>query len=138
MSRLNTSRERWNALHEEIEALRKANLNADLRTMPAAPAKDASFAAKCFWLIQTHGYCAYLNRVVQLYEPSDKCQLTLSAFRLWYLPWHEVSFGPRGGRRVLYATEVWSSHPKRPSRPSITSIQMHRPFPIDHSGGPRS
>ena len=51
------------------------------RPMPARPADDAPFAEKCHWLALTYGYCALTDTVVELYEPSDECQLKPAAFQ---------------------------------------------------------
>ena len=104
------------------------------RPMPARPADDAPFAEKCHWLALTYGYCALTDTVVELYEPSDECQLKPAAFQRLFRAWREVSLGPRDGEHVQPATGVWDINPDRPNIRGVR-LRPDRPFPTYSENG---
>jgi hypothetical protein len=104
------------------------------KPMPACPADDAALLEKIDWLLQTHGYCELLDKVVKLYEASDECLLAPLAFARSRRAWHQATTGKRGGLKIIYASSIWEMHA---TRPNIQGIRMRpdMPFPTYRENG---
>ena len=89
------------------------NAPVNVRPMPTEPPTDADFETKLAWLLMTHGYCELLDRVMMLYEPSDRCLITRPAFTFSRKPWHQIIIGPNGGQTVEYVAATWATRKER-------------------------
>jgi hypothetical protein len=86
------------------------------------PADNASLPEHTSYLLDTHAYCAPLDAVVKLYEPSDNCLLKMIGFQRLFRRWHQVRVGDRGGQHLDYATSAWELHR---SRINVRGFRMH-------------
>ena len=116
------------------EAAGRTVMTNNNKPMPACPGKDAPLLEKIDWLLQTHGYCELLDKVVKLYEASDQCLLAPLAFARSRRAWNEATKGKRGALKIIYATSIWEMHP---TRRSIRGIRMRpdMPFPTYQENG---
>jgi hypothetical protein len=105
-----------------------------IRPAPQRPADDAALQEKALWLIATHAYHAAGHKVVQLYEPSESCELKPDAFSMLFLSWREAVIGPRKGKSFDTATARWAANEKRLN---IQGIRMRpdKPFPVYQDEG---
>src|ERR1700751_2167231 len=106
----------------------------EIRPAPQRPDNDALLEQKALWLIMTHAYYAAGDRVAELYEPSDNCQLKPDAFIRLYLSWREVVIGPKKGKSYDRATARWAASE---SGLNIRGIRMRpeKPFPVYQEDG---
>jgi hypothetical protein len=102
------------------------------RPMPARPNDKAPLVEKIDWLLQTHGYCELLDKVVKLYEPSVECLLAPLAFARSRRSWNEATTGKRGGLHITCAAVIWEIHPKRID---IKGIRMRPDMPFQRTSG---
>lgn len=113
--------------HDEVTPRLKAAGVGDV--MPPFPPDGAHYDDRLLWLLQTHGYCALNDTVVELYQPSSECQLKPAAFDRRYKAWHQIIRGPRGGTTIQLTTESWelAEH-----RTHLRGIRMRpdRTFPV--------
>jgi hypothetical protein len=98
------------------------------------PGLDAPFEEKVRWLLLNYGYCAWLNKVVVLYETGDTCLRRWGAFKRAYAGWHQISQGPRGGEKITCATEVWDRSSHRLNIRDLSS-RKDKPFPLFEENG---
>ena len=103
---------------------------------PQRPGGADPIADKAMWLIKTHGYDERADRVVQLYEPSAHCTMSLSAFKTSYMHWWEEEKIKEKGKPVrVFATALWLLSS---ARAAIAGVRMapDRGFPgyVDADG----
>jgi hypothetical protein len=105
-----------------------------IRPSPERPAKTAPLAEKAHWLLLSYGYCKANDTVVDLYEPSEECEMKPSAFRSEFKAWREITLGPLKGKHVETATARWEVDE---DRLSIKGVRMRpdKPFPVYEEDG---
>jgi hypothetical protein len=89
---------------------------------PPRPTRDDPIRKFVQWLIATHAYCAPTGTVVELYEPSDACHITMEAFTQSYMDWSVLDYPKKGAPKLQYATKMWSHQPERHR---IRGVRMH-------------
>jgi hypothetical protein len=89
---------------------------------PPRPTRDDPIRKFVQWLIATHAYCAPTGTVVELYEPSDACHITMEAFTQAYMDWSVLNHPLKGIPKLQYATKMWSHQPERHR---IRGVRMH-------------
>jgi hypothetical protein len=106
--------------------------------MPIEPGFEApfTFEDKVRWLLLNYGYCAPLNKVVVLHATGDDCLRKWGTFKFTYAGWHKISVGPKGGKKITFATDVWAHSS---DRLNIEKVEMRagRPFLIYYNGDGR-
>jgi hypothetical protein len=76
--------------------------------MPIEPGFEAPFEDKVRWLLLNYGYCPPLNKVVVLHATGDDCLRKWGTFKFTYAGWHKISVGPKGGKKITFAADVWA------------------------------
>jgi hypothetical protein len=103
--------------------------------MPIVPGFNAPFEEKVRWLLLNYGYCAALDRVVVLRAASGAtCLWKWGAFKFAYKGWNQISQGPKGGKKITYAADIWEAHPDRLNIEDIKP-RPDRPFPTYEEDG---
>jgi hypothetical protein len=93
------------------------------------PAHDAPLNIKALWLLECYGYHAEADRVVELYETSERCMLTPAAFQRLFRSWTDHE-----GRRKIAATGGWECSDRRINIKGVL-MRPDKPFPIFEEGG---
>jgi hypothetical protein len=129
-----STEEHTKALQEGLARLLEAREPTKAHDMPDKPKATDGLTAQAYWLLETHAYCPPNHSVVELFTPSDACELRPQAFQHQYLAWREETEGPRGGKQVALATSAWSIHPERPT---VRGVRMRpdKDFPLYQEGG---
>jgi hypothetical protein len=101
---------------------------------PPRPDDRASIGNKVAWLLATRGYCEQTDRVIELYKAGSDCQTTRIAFQFAHRAWHIETEGPRGGKKLAYATSGWELNAGRPALEGVR-LRPDQPFPLYAEGG---
>jgi hypothetical protein len=122
------------AFSQALARLQEARVQTVAQTAPEKPKATDGLAAQAYWLLETHAYCPPNHSVVELFTPSDACELKPQAFQHQYLAWREDTEGPRGGTKTALATAAWQIHP---DRHTVRGVRMRpdRDFPLYQEGG---
>jgi hypothetical protein len=105
-----------------------------VETAPPRPDDKAELGEKVAWLLATRGYCEQTDRVIELHKAGDDCQTTRIAFQFAHRAWHIETEGPRGGKKLAYATSGWELNAGRLTLEGVR-LRPDRPFPVYEDGG---
>ena len=118
--------------NEELSERLRASLG-DQAPRPGGPQRPAKpgtrLEEQAEWLLRTHAYSALDYTVIDLFEPSDRCQMAPKAFQMLYRPWREVVEGPNGGKHIISAAGAWEVCPMRINVAGVRMRPDHG-FPI--------
>ena len=101
---------------------------------PLQPKAEAPIEEKVKWLYDTQAYSSIDYTVIDIFEPSDRCQLAPKAFQMLYRPWRDIARGPQGGKVVVSATGAWEIFP---ARKNVDGVRMRpdQDFPLYEENG---
>jgi hypothetical protein len=97
---------------------------------PLKPDIAAALEEKARWLLQTYGYDALNDVIVELFKPSDSCSFKPLAYQRLFRAWREKIVGPEGGDKGWdNATARWEADP---ARLNVGGVRMRpdQPFPV--------